>query len=90
MKRQGFIYENIVSDENIRNAILRASKGKRQRNDVKRILSNMDKYILKIKNLLEDKKFTPSDYKIEIIKEGINRKERVIYKPNFFPDQIIH
>ncbi|MGL5715057.1 MAG: RNA-directed DNA polymerase [Paraclostridium sp.] len=90
MKRQGFIYEKIISEENIRNAILRASKGKRQRSDVKRILGNMDKYILKIQDLLENEKYIPSDYKIGIIKEGIAKKERIIYKPNFYPDQIIH
>ena len=90
MKRKGYIYEEICHKENIRMAILKASKGKRHRGDVQRVLSNMPKYIDKIQKLLISESYMPSDYKIETIKEGISQKERIIYKPNFYPDQIIH
>lgn len=39
--------------------------------------------------MLITESYIPSDYRTDIIKEGINQKERVIYKPNFYPDQVI-
>lgn len=41
MKRYGYIYDKICDKENIRLAMLRASKGKRYRNDVKRVLRDI-------------------------------------------------
>lgn len=89
MKREGFIYEKICHKENIRVAIMNASKGKRNRDDVRRVLSNITYYVDKIHNMLINESYVPNDYKTDTIKEGISKKERVIYKPNFYPDQII-
>ena len=89
MKRYGHIYKKIYDKENIRSAILRASKGKRNRNDVRRILNNMPHYIDIIHNILITESFIPSDFKIDTVKEGISQKERIICKPKFFPDQIV-
>ena len=89
MKREGFIYEKICHKENIRVAIMSASKGKRNRDDVKRVLSNITHYVDKIHSILINESYVPNDYKVATIKEGISKKERTIYKPNFYPDQII-
>lgn len=89
MKRYGHIYERICDKNNIRVAILRASKGKRYRNDVQRILSNLFKYIDQIHEILIRESYVPSDYRVDTVREGIAKKERKIFKPNFYPDQII-
>jgi len=89
MKRYGYIYDKVCDKENIRLAILRASKGKRHRNDVKAILADMSRYITKIRKVLLEESYTPSEYRTDVIKEGTARKEREIFKPNFYPDQII-
>lgn len=40
--------------------------------------------------MLSNDTYEPSPYREDFIKEGIYRKERVIYKPRFYPDQVIH
>lgn len=46
MKRIGFLYDKICSEENIRLAIKNSSKGKRNKGYVKRILENEDRVVL--------------------------------------------
>jgi len=90
MKRVGYIYEKICDLSNIKTAILKSSLGKRDNRPVKRILDNIDFYAGKIRQLLLDKNYVPSPYTIKIIQDGATKKERVIYKPKYYPDQIIH
>lgn len=90
LKRYGFIYEKICDPENIRNAILHAAKGKKDRRTVEEILENVDLAVEILEEILIDKTFKPSPYKEIIIKDGASQKERVIYKPKFFPDQCVH
>jgi len=90
MKRYGYLYEKIYEKENIRDAIFKSSKGKRQRGDVKFVLENIDVFVDKIHLMLLNKTYIPSDYTVGTITEGANKKERKIFKPKFFPDQIIH
>jgi len=90
MKRIGFIYEKIISVENIRTAIWRASKGKRERGDVKKVLSDVEGHALRIHKMLASGTFEFTDYTIDEVCEGIKRKRRTIYKPKFCPDQIVH
>jgi hypothetical protein len=90
MKRCGYIYEKVCDKENIRKAILRASKGKRKRKDVQKTLNNLTAYVDKVHELLIKESYVPSDYRTDVIREGIAKKERIISKPSFYPDQIIH
>ena len=54
MKRIGFIYEQIVSVENCKMAIINASAKKRRRKSVQDITSNLDYYdTVNIKKLKE-------------------------------------
>lgn len=89
-KRVGFIYEKIVDKKNIESAIMMAARGKRDRRDVQRVLSNIDYYVDEIHNMLIRETYEPSPYTIAVIKEGIKKKERTIYKPRFYPDQVVH
>jgi len=90
MKRTGYIYEKICDLENIKMAILKASHGKRNKKYVARILGSLDHYAAEIKKMLVEKSYVPSPYTIKVILDGANKKERTIYKPRFYPDQIIH
>lgn len=90
MKRVGNIYEKITKKENIRKAIINASKGKKDRNGVVKILDNINFYVDEIYNMLINKTYTPSPYIKMLIHDGVRKKERIIYKPKFYPDQIIH
>lgn len=90
MKRIGYLYEKIYDKQNIRTAILKAAKGKRQRTDVQKVLANIDKYTDKIHEMLANETFRPADYTEGKVIEGSKNKERKIFKPHFYPDQIIH
>ena len=90
MKRTGNIYEGICDLENIKQAIMKSSLGKRNQNRVKAILKNIDAYAKKIQKMLINKEYVPSPYTIKIIEDGATKKIREICKPNYYPDQIIH
>lgn len=90
MKRVGYIYNGIHTIDNIKQAIMNASKGKRDQNRVKKIIENKDYCAVKISEMLKNKTYKPSPYVIKIIFCGSSNKERKIYKPRFYPDQIIH
>lgn len=85
MKRQGYIFQEIVKLENIKFAIIKASENKRNRRSVKRILSDIDFYALKLQNLLLNNQFTPTNpVQKEVIKK--NGKKRTVYMVPFYPD----
>lgn len=90
MKRIGYIYKKIYDIENVKIAIKKASLGKRKQRRVKKILDNIDFYANEISVMLQNKLYKPSPYIIKNIKDGVSGKERTIYKPKFYPDQIIH
>ena len=90
MKRVGFLYPKITSRENIARAITNASKGKKDRRIVKQILGNYNFYVNEVQKMLINKTYAPSPYIILKIKDGTRKKERIIYKPQFYPDQIVH
>lgn len=60
------IFNKILDKENIRKAILNGSKGKGHRNDVKKVLNDMDYHIDKIYNILANKEYNP-----RMTKQGI-------------------
>jgi len=90
MKRVGFIYDKICDIENIRKAIHKSSAGKRNKKFVKKVLDNIDYYSKEVQKMLVNKSYKASPYTIKTILDGANKKERVIFKPRYFPDQIIH
>ncbi len=90
MKRIGFIYDKICDIDNIKLAIYNSSKGKRHQKRVKQIIDNIDVYAKEIREMLQNKTYTPSDPIIKTIYDGSSGKTREIYKPRYYPDQIIH
>lgn len=90
MKRYNNIYPKICEKENIRKAILNASKGKKDRRNVRKIIDNIDYYVDEIHKKLITKSYIPSGYKPMIIQDGVRKKKRTIFKPIFYPDQIVH
>ena len=90
MKTEKNIYIKIIDKNNICKAILNASKGKKNRSNVKKILDNIYFYVDVIYEQLKSKTYIPNKYEEKIIQDGVRKKERIIYKPRFFPDQIIH
>lgn len=90
MKRVGNIYKDIIDKNNIYSAILHASKGKRARKRVIEVLDNIFYYTDDIYKMLSNKTFRPNPYEKMKIQDGVRKKERIIYKPAFYPDQCVH
>jgi len=89
MKRFGFLYEQIVSVENCKQAILDASKHKKTRPTVQSILADLDTNAEDLsKRLIELDFLTP--YTTRIIRDGLSGKERELQIPSFYPDQCAH
>ena len=89
MKRYNNIFEKIINTDNIMNAIYRASKGKRERKEVEKVLDSPFFYAMEIRKMLINKSYVPNKSKEAVIIDGISRKVRIIHKPKFYPDQII-
>ena len=90
MKREKNIYSRIIDSNNIYKAILNASKRKKSRKNVMRVIDDIDSYTEAIRQMLVNESYIPSKYEIVKIMDGVRKKERIIYKPAFYPDQIIH
>lgn len=90
MKRKGNLFNEITELSNIESAIYNASNGKRKRKNVEKILDSPTYYALQIQKMLKEKTYIPSPYVEMKIQDGSRKKERTIYKPHFYPDQVIH
>lgn len=89
MKRFGFLYEQIVSVDNCRLAIINASHKKKNRKMVKEVFDNLEYYANDLSERLIRMDFL-SPYKTRIIKDGLSGKERELQVPAFYPDQCAH
>lgn len=87
MKSYNHLWEEFISEDNIRLAIKNSSKGKRKRRVVKEIYENPDEWIDKIINYAEN--FKNCNHKPVEIYDGIVRKKRTIIVPKY-KEQIIH
>jgi len=90
LKRHGYIYDKVCDLENIKLAIMKSSLGKRNQRRVKNILDNIDFYAIRLQKMLVEKTYIASPYQIKNIKDGATKKTRTIFKPRYYPDQIIH
>lgn len=90
MKRIGNLYDEISSPENIRAAILKASRGKRNRVQVRAVLNNLDFYTMELARALQTETVELHPYTHDIRVEGSRQKRREIHKPRFWPDQCVH
>lgn len=87
MKRYGNLFEKIVSYDNIVLAHKNASKGKLHYREVKMVNKDLKFYITAIQQMLINKTFTTSPYKVEERFDG--RKKRTIHILPYYPDRII-
>jgi len=89
MKKHGYLFEQIYGIVNIELAHKNARKGKTHYNEVQMVDSNPVKYLTSIQNMLKNKTYKNSEYKV-ITRKTDNGKIRQIYKLPYFPDRIIH
>ena len=88
MKRLNNLYEKIYTYPNIELAHHNARKGKQRYAQVKKVDEFPGKHFLLVREMLKNKTFRNSEYKVFKRIEG--GKEREIYKLPYFPDRIIH
>ena len=88
MKRVGNIWDKLCSEEVLREAMNNAAKGKNRYRQVRYIMKHQDEYVKKLREMLINDTFVPSEYKIDIIKTEYG-KEREIFKLPFYPDRVI-
>jgi len=89
MHRVGYLYEELIDRDNIRKAVMRSSKGKRDRPYVKAYIDNMENTVDSIIKILEEG-YNPSKPNVFTMYDSHRSKIRVISCPRYFPDQIIH
>lgn len=90
MHRHGFLYTKICEIENIKKAMAKASLGKRNQKRIRKVLEHADVAAKNIREMLLRKTYVPSKPQIKTIQDRSSGKVRVIHKPNFYPDQIVH
>lgn len=88
-KRFGFLYEKMLDKEYIRRMILRASKNKRSRKDIQKVLGHLDEGVDTIFDLLSTQTYIPSKPKHKRVYDKSGQKERDIHYVKFFPDAVI-
>ena len=90
MKTYKNLYEKIISEENLRKAFMEASKGKRNRKDIQKILQNLDFHVEQLRAILEAEQFMPAYHKKQEINDGFKMKKRFIIKPFYKYEQVVH
>lgn len=86
MKRFGYLWESVVSFDNLLLAFRKARRGKRRRQDVAQFELDLEKELLQLQQTLRDKSYVPGGYRVFTIYE---RKPRLISSAPF-RDRVIH
>lgn len=83
MKSYKYLWDDFISDENIKLAISNSAKGKKRkrRKDVKFALEHTEEYIQHIKEYAMD--YKNKHHEPKVIYDGISRKKRTIIVPSF-------
>ena len=90
MKTYKNLFEPMLDPEMVRDCALDAAEGKIKRPDVFNFFVHFDRnyeFIIKCAN---DPDFRPLSCNNHYIIDGANHKERLIEKPNFCPEQVLH
>lgn len=83
-------FEKVIEYGNLAKAINRSSLRKRDRDDVYDVFLNPDKHIKKIIKQLLEQTWKPRKHRAEVINDGITQKKRLIIRPDFCYEQVIH
>ena len=89
-KRVGYLYEHVTDYGNCMEAIKDAARHKKRRQEVQKVLKNLDAYAHQLQKMLIDESWIPSGYTIRPLNDGIQKKRRIIAIPRFWPDQCVH
>lgn len=87
MKTYNNLFEIATSDEIILSSLMSASKSKRQRPVVKKILERQEKYFKKFKEWLLAGNYEPIQHVATKINDGFLLKKRIVIQPYFYPEQ---
>lgn len=90
MRSYNNLYEPILQDDYIKQCFINASKKKKNRNDVREVLENLDEHTELLKKMLTEELFIPDYHKPSIINESSSKKTRRILKPHYKYEQVIH
>lgn len=90
MKSFRIDFDEAISHDNVKEAILKPSLGKRNRDDVAEILAELEASIECIQDMLINHGFKPRKHPKNVINENGPHKQREIIKPDYMPEQIVH
>lgn len=91
MKSYGNLFERIVSEDNITEALHKAAKGKRNKRAVRYAIAHEEEIVAQIRESLISGKWSPPDVHVgHQINDGVNMKKRVIVCPEFVNEQVVH
>ena len=84
------LFEDMLTDSSMTTAFLDASKGKRNRNDVQRVLNNLEAEKENLRSILDTETLRLVKHPTCTINEANCHKERDIVKPFFKYEQVVH
>ena len=85
------LYDKIISKENLKVALTKASRGKRKERKVINALANWQEVIDDLHNQLKNETWRPNDiHRIKIINDGVQAKKREIVCPDFLNEHVIY
>lgn len=90
MRSYNNLYEPMLQDDYIKQCFINASKKKKNRNDVREVLENLNEHTELLKKMLTEELFIPDYHKPSIINESSSKKTRRILKPHYKYEQVIH
>ena len=88
-KRVGFLYEKMVDRGFIRKVILDSARYRHNRNDVARVLKDLDKHVELAYSMLKDGTYVPSQPKMRTIYDESSQKYREIKMVPYWPDGVM-
>lgn len=83
------MFEKIIDRNNIEDAIFNASKKKQNRNDVIKVMLDLDNKVTELQRMIKTQKFKTSPYSHRKHIDNSSGKQRDIMRPKFYPDQCV-
>ena len=80
----------MIQTEEIKASIVEAAKKKKRKRCVQRVLKNADEYAINLQQTLNNGEWFPPEHEEHLLREGYHKKERMIQKPRWDNEQIVH